>query len=215
VLASVDFPVPSQVVRLGSQAAGLVGGWMGLLTDLTRRHQVFDRWWSAEAAVTATVGEVLPLLRLEHGRGWPSGLRGLAGRASLADMTVLRPLSEPVRAARALLQEGFTSGLSMDDVARAVCLSPAQFFSSFRSQMGKTPLAYRDSLRVQFMCHLLAGTDLPVGEIKRMAGWDDADTAGRVFKSAVSMSPSAWRAKFGVHLDSGVVLPADCLVFEQ
>jgi transcriptional regulator GlxA family with amidase domain len=108
----------------------------------------------------------------------------------------------------------------MDWLAGQVCLSRAQLHRLFTDQMGKTPRAYRDGLRVQAMVRLLAETDLPVADVACRAGWSP-DRAATVFKEAVGMTPGTYREMF--HRRAGaasdpqdrVMFPADLLVFEH
>ncbi|MDR2566160.1 MAG: AraC family transcriptional regulator [Bifidobacteriaceae bacterium] len=216
ILANVELPVAGQVVRLRTDVA-TVGQWLGRLDEFTRNRSIRRNWLTAEAIVTATLGEVVPLLKREKGSRWPHRLPDRSRRATLADMTVLRPLSPEIEEARRILQTNYTTGMTMAEVAAAVYLSESRFYAAFKDQMGKTPLAYVQSLRVQWMCQLLAGTDMSVGEIGRLAGWDSPDAAGRVFKAAVTMSPTRWRETFAPHIDPAdcVLRPLDSLVFEQ
>jgi AraC-like DNA-binding protein len=216
ILANVELPVTSQVVRLRS-GVETVGEWLARLDGLTRARSIRRNWFTAEAIVTATLGEVVPLLRREKGSPWLRRPPDRSRHATLADMTVLRPLTPEIERARRILQATYTARITMAEIAAAVYLSENRFYAAFKDQMGKTPLAYVQSLRVQWMCQLLAGTDMSVGEIERLAGWDSPDAAGRVFKAAVTMSPTRWRQTFAPHIDPAdcVLRPSDSLVFEQ
>jgi AraC-like DNA-binding protein len=210
-------PQQSQVVRVGKADYGALGGCLDLLSELTRLFRLRREHYRAGGLVLGVLGLVVPLLEAAAPcRADPD----TAGRASMASTHVLRPLRPEVRQARRLVEERFTEALSVAWLADQVCLSRAQLSRLFTAQMGKTPRAYRDGLRVQAMVRLLAGTDLSVADVARRVGWRSDDQAVAVFKEAVGLTPAVYRAAFHTR-DEGpgtvdrLMFPADLLIFEH
>ena len=74
--------------------------------------------------------------------------------------------------ARARLAQGF----SLDEAAAAVACSKRTLARRTESVLGKTPLAYFQSLRVESAVHLLKTSDTSVDEIAARVGYRDATT---------------------------------------
>jgi transcriptional regulator GlxA family with amidase domain len=74
--------------------------------------------------------------------------------------------------ARARLNEGF----SLDDAARAVGSSKRTLARRMQHVLGKSPLSYFQSLRVERAVHLLKTSDTSVDEVAAQVGYTDATT---------------------------------------
>ena len=74
--------------------------------------------------------------------------------------------------ARVRLKHGF----SLDDAARAVASSKRTLARRMHAVLGKSPLSYFQSLRVERAVHLLKTSDASVDEIAARVGYSDATT---------------------------------------
>jgi transcriptional regulator GlxA family with amidase domain len=74
--------------------------------------------------------------------------------------------------ARARLKHGF----SLDDAARAVASSKRTLARHMNAVLGKSPLSYFQSLRVERAVHLLKTSDASVDEVAALVGYADATT---------------------------------------
>jgi len=74
--------------------------------------------------------------------------------------------------ARARLKHGF----SLDDAARAVASSKRTLARHMHAVLGKSPLSYFQSLRVERAVHLLRTSDASVDEVAARVGYADATT---------------------------------------
>jgi transcriptional regulator GlxA family with amidase domain len=74
--------------------------------------------------------------------------------------------------ARARLKQGF----SLDDAARAVGSSKRTLARHLQAVLGKSPLAYFQSLRVERAVHLLKTGDASVDEVAACVGYADGTT---------------------------------------
>jgi AraC-like DNA-binding protein len=99
------------------------------------------------------------------------------------------PLKHPaVREAREYIHEHWRSDFSLDELARAVALSPFYLARSFRSQVGMAPSAYRRALRVEAAKKLLQSGEPPV-RVAASCGFYDQAHLNRHFKRVTGVTP--------------------------
>lgn len=165
--------------------------------------------------------EAADALRRQVGRllgGGPEGLPGGPGalpapenallgpqaRAQLAALLARLPAAAgmprkadpPVEALRRRLEQRPEQKLSLDEMARAACLSKYHLIRVFRRQTGLTPHQFQLQNRVRRAQRLLAaGPDaLPAAEAALAAGFCDQSHLVRCFERLVGLSPRAYRA---------------------
>lgn len=63
----------------------------------------------------------------------------------------------------------------------------------FKQETGMTALEYLQKVRIEKSCELLAGSDLRIQEIARMAGYEDVQFFSSVFRRLLNMSPREYR----------------------
>ncbi len=95
--------------------------------------------------------------------------------------------------ARELLQENFTTQMSLAEIAGAVNVHPVHLAQSFRRFFHCTIGDYVRKLRIQYACRKMVSTDLPLVEIATLAGFADQSHFSRTFKQIVGLPPSQYR----------------------
>ena len=109
---------------------------------------------------------------------------------------------EPRRAAdnadwthRALvyLNEHFTEGISLDDLAAHLNISKYHLSRTFPEKIGCGLNAYLHQLRADHAAQLLASTELSITQTGYDSGFESSSTFFRVFKERYGLSPRAWR----------------------
>lgn len=100
----------------------------------------------------------------------------------------------PIRRGIALLRTEWAENYKMSRYAAVCGISESHFHALFRAFAGKTPVQYRNYLRVSYAKSLLCNSDTRVEEIARAVGFDDAFYFSRLFKSLTGASPRQWRA---------------------
>jgi AraC-like DNA-binding protein len=217
VLWDRTHPEPSQVVRVAREHMARLFDYLDVLSELTKQFRLHDEHYRAGGLVLSTLGLVVPLLQTHLIT--TTRTQDTTERATLASMYMLKPLRPEVSQARGLIEKHFTEPVPLEWLAEQVHLSRAQLQRLFKGQMGKTPLAYRDSLRVQAMVRLLIETTLRVSEIAHRVGWAGDDQAIEVFREAVGMTPAAYREHFRISVSEipktvdHLIHPADLLAF--
>lgn len=101
--------------------------------------------------------------------------------------------SKAVARAKQYLGEKFYGGISLDEVARQVHLSPSYFSHIFRELTGSSFSDYLKQLRITAAQRLLLSTQKNVAEIGQAVGYGDPNYFSRVFKNVVGQSPNDYR----------------------
>ena len=96
------------------------------------------------------------------------------------------------------MQREYNLDIPLEHYAAECCLSMSRFAHLFTRQVGQSPGAYRNSLRISQAKELLTLTELSVGEIGTLVGFHDQNYFTRLFTSTVGCTPSVFRNRAGV-----------------
>ncbi|MDO3412315.1 AraC family transcriptional regulator [Saccharibacillus sp. CPCC 101409] len=99
----------------------------------------------------------------------------------------------------ALESEYDDSGLSLGTLAAKLGLTPNYMSALFTAETGHTFTWHLTRIRMDRACGLLQDTALKVHQIARRVGYADAAYFSRCFKSAIGVSPAAYRAGRNPH----------------
>ncbi len=91
------------------------------------------------------------------------------------------------------LEANYTRDLRLRDVARDLGRSESTITRAFRQSMGTSPTEYLLDYRIQQAERLLAGTDLPVGEVAMRTGFSSASYFDLRFRERTGVTPTAFR----------------------
>ncbi len=114
---------------------------------------------------------------------------GLAGQA--AERPGIRELQQWVG-------DHLTADLTVPALAERAFMSERNFSRVFAREVGSTPAAYVESLRLERARLLLETTELQLEEIAGRCGFGTVETLRRTFARRLSASPSDYRARFNV-----------------
>ena len=112
------------------------------------------------------------------------------------------PLAGPAAARPALreIQEWIPAHLADDlsvaALAARAAMSPRNFARAFRRDLGVTPAAYVERLRVEHARSLLESTAAPAKAIAAQCGFATPETMRRAFRRQVGSSPGEYRNRF-------------------
>jgi transcriptional regulator GlxA family with amidase domain len=129
----------------------------------------------------------LPVLFLKRPGGQAQFSAGLAAQAAER---------EPLRELQGWIADHLDADLSVPALADRALMSPRNFARAFRREVGMTPAAYVESLRVERARLVLEDGDHPVEEVARRCGFGTVETMRRAFRRRVSVSPSEYRTRF-------------------
>ena len=101
-----------------------------------------------------------------------------------------------VAQAQSFIRENYAKDIRLEDVARAVYLSPNYFSSLFRRISGCTFRSYLVRQRIGAARDLLAGSDLPIKAVVARAGFKDYNYFNRTFTLLEKTTPARYRRRF-------------------
>jgi transcriptional regulator GlxA family with amidase domain len=163
-----------------------------------------DVWTSA--GVTAGIDLALGLLAQDHGRAAAATvarqlvvhLRRAGGQSQFSTVLAAQSAdSEPLRDLLAWIPDHLGEDLSVPRLADRVHLSERQFRRVFTREVGATPAAHVQTVRLDAACTLLETTTHPVEEIARICGFTNPETMNRAFRRRLGTTPGDHRLHFG------------------
>lgn len=98
-----------------------------------------------------------------------------------------------LKEAKNFLRDNFSENHSLDTVAAQVGIGPCYLATEFRHRYGLTIGEYVRRLRVEFACHKLSGSNVPLVEIALGAGFCSQSHFTRTFKSMTGFTPARYR----------------------
>ncbi|MCP4434834.1 MAG: GlxA family transcriptional regulator [Actinomycetia bacterium] len=201
-------------------AAGLLDGrtvtthW-AMCDTLARRHpgldvdddKIFvqhdDVWTSA--GVTAGIDLTLALVAEDHGdhlaqeiAGWLVVFsRRPGGQSQFSATLQAQSVQSPAFAELlAWLPGNLDADLGVAALAERCHMSPRTFARNFGREVGTTPAAHIERLRVETARTLLATSDLGIDTIARRVGYRRVETLHRAFRRTVGTTPDRYRQHF-------------------
>ena len=159
-----------------------------------------DRWTSA--GVTAGIDLALALVEDDHGSEvahevarW---LVVFARRPGGQEQFSVQLRSQEardgrVRALQRWLPDHLAEDLSVARLAARAGMAPRTFARTFRTEVGATPAAHVEALRIEAARRLLESTDLTVAAIARRTGFTRPETLHRAFARRVGTTPDSYR----------------------
>ncbi|MGA2613726.1 MAG: response regulator [Spirochaetia bacterium] len=99
----------------------------------------------------------------------------------------------PVARAKNIVQELYSHGITLKEVASQMAVTPEYLSSQFHRVTGTTFSSYIRDYRIRKAKELLIGTELKLYEVGDRVGYKDAKYFCRVFKEATGLKPSAFR----------------------
>lgn len=120
-------------------------------------------------------------------------LQRLDARTADAAATELPRAARLARDARALLERHLDAPLTLESIARELCVSRSRLAATYKAERGRGVAEELRDLRMERARELLAGTDLPLSEVGRAVGYPRPTTFATAFSREVGCSPAAWR----------------------
>jgi AraC family transcriptional regulator, arabinose operon regulatory protein len=153
----------------------------------------------AESSVNSALGRMLAARRL-GGADWQDLAMNALEEAliwtfrvsSAAPMTLV---DERVQRAATYLAAHPSEPFDLARLARLCGLSPSRLSHLFRAELDTTPQRFGEKIRLDLAHRLLAQTNLPVAEVAREAGFEDALYFSRRFRRAFGHPPSEVRTR--------------------
>lgn len=186
---------PAQILHLGEDRAGMLMPWLDELVALSLDGPAPDRFYRLQALLFAVIDVITPHIRTTPTRRTPTQRR--TSRPGAPRHRRFAPLRVEAREVLDLLRDAPAEEWTLDRLADAVHLSPSQLGRVFVDAYGKTPMTYLATVRAERLARLLRETDLPIETAMGQVGWHSRGHAARMFRQAIGVTPSRYRALVG------------------
>lgn len=161
-----------------------------------------DVWTSA--GVTAGMDLALALVADDHGpelahavAGWlVMFVQRAGGQSQFSPQLTPAARAEPLRDLQAWIGAHLDADLSVAELARRAAISERHLTRLFAAELGTTPAAYVESVRIDAARRLLESTDLTVAEVARRVGFRSDAVLHRAFGRVVRTTPGTYRRHF-------------------
>jgi AraC-like DNA-binding protein len=101
----------------------------------------------------------------------------------------------PIRKGIDALGEEWNKNERIEKYADLCGVSATYFYRCFRRWSGKSPVEYRNTLRLSNAESLLRCTDMRIGEISELVGFEDPFYFCRLFRERFGASPQGYRKR--------------------
>jgi AraC-like DNA-binding protein len=179
------------LAQMQAAVLGLTGRRQEL--PLFTRVRVDDSWAHASvSALFVALSQGASLLEREtrlHGT-----LAQLMDRYGQVGARLPAPANErqAVQKARRYIDERFSEGVSLTELAAHVSLSPYHLLRAFRAEIGLPPHAYLDNLRVHRAERLIAAGK-PLAEVAAETGFSSQSHLTHRFRHIIGVTPGQYR----------------------
>jgi transcriptional regulator GlxA family with amidase domain len=103
---------------------------------------------------------------------------------------------EPLRELQSWIADNLDTDLRVEALAERAAMSPRNFARFFRREIGITPAAYVEELRVERARQLLEESAEPVELVSGRCGFGTPETMRRAFARRIGVSPAEYRSRF-------------------
>ena len=91
------------------------------------------------------------------------------------------------------MDENYSEKIYIETLSDMITVSPDYFTKMFKDSIGKTPIDYINSIRINHALRLLSMTDTPISEIAEHMGFSNPNYFHKIFKQYMNTSPLAYR----------------------
>ncbi len=98
-----------------------------------------------------------------------------------------------IRRAKSMIHEFYQSGITLEEIALKLHVTPEYLSMQFHKEMGETYSSYLKNYRVAKAKELLLGTQMKQYEIALEVGYADSKYFGKVFRECTGYSPAQYR----------------------
>ncbi len=96
------------------------------------------------------------------------------------------------------LSTHFTQEISLDTIANVASMTTNSFCRYFKKRTGKPFSNFLNDMRIEYACHLIAGSMRSYGEVAMECGYNNLSYFNRQFKLIMGLTPRQYRNKYGL-----------------
>jgi AraC-like DNA-binding protein len=107
----------------------------------------------------------------------------------------LRRERKAIQRVRRYIEECFSQGISLDELAAHVSLSPYYLLRAFRAEVGMPPHAYQESVRIRHAQRLIKAGE-PLAEVAAEVGFSSQSHLTQRFKQIIGVTPGQYAQQY-------------------
>ncbi len=160
----------------------------------------------SSAGVTAGIDLALALLEEDHGAALANAvarelvvfMKRSGGQSQFSEHLQPQPESQQGVLGRAVacIQQHCADGLTVEQLAERVEVTPRHLHRLFHAQLGVSPARYIERIRVERARRLLSASDTGLQPLALQCGFTSAEHLRRTFVRHMGISPSEYRQRF-------------------
>lgn len=100
-----------------------------------------------------------------------------------------------VKRMKSMIHEFYQTGITLDEIARRLDVTPEYLSSQFHKGTGETFSVYMRNYRIQKVKELLLGTQMKLYEIAEAVGYSDGKYFSKVFRECTGCLPAEYRKR--------------------
>ncbi len=116
-----------------------------------------------------------------------------AARIPAARPSTRQELLRRVSRGRDFMESASTDSITLEEIARAACLSPYHFHRLFRQTFSERPHQYLVRRRLERAAEMLRSSDIPVTQVCMDSGFASLGSFSALFRRRYGMPPTQWR----------------------
>lgn len=114
-------------------------------------------------------------------------------RKSLCCNDIIQTTSLTVRRAKSMVHEYYSQGITLDEIAAKLNITPEYLGTLFQKEMGINFSTYIKNYRINKAKGLLIGTDMKLYDVASLVGYTDPKYFSRVFREVTGQLPADFR----------------------
>jgi AraC-like DNA-binding protein len=171
--------LPAVIILRGARSPALEG------LEVARRMLLIEMQSPSQGSAVM-IARILDLLFIQILRAW-------AADTDTEPNWLAGALDPQIGPALSAVHRDPSHNWTVEELARACCLSRSAFAARFVARVGKPPATYLAHVRLDASADLLRDTSLPVGSIGEDVGYTSEAAFSRAFKHRYGKSPARWR----------------------
>ena len=106
-------------------------------------------------------------------------------------------MKQPVYLAQVFMETNWNRPWHMKELAEHCGLSESRLYHVFKSETGKSPVEFKNEVRIRRAAEMLLREDASVEWISEAMHFSSASHFRRMFRKYTGMTPSVYRARMG------------------
>ena len=172
--------LPAVIVLRGARGPALEG------LEVARRMILIEMQAPSQGSAVM-IARILDLLFIQILRAWAAG-------PDVEPNWLAGALDPQIGPALRAIHRAPDRPWSVEELARACCLSRSAFAARFVTRVGSPPATYLARVRLDVAAQLLRETSLPVNHVADRVGYTSEAAFSRAFKQHYGQPPARWRS---------------------